>query len=59
MYGKFVSEVQVKCGTFTPNAWSLAGLKSKYLNLKFTTSPLAEPWGGGEGNCTIRGPGKS
>ena len=26
MYGKFVRGEQVKCGTFTPNAWKLVGL---------------------------------
>ena len=30
MYGKFVREVQVKCGTFMQNVWSMAGLHAKY-----------------------------
>ena len=28
---KFVCEVKVKCGTFTPNAWSLAGIAASEI----------------------------
>ena len=51
MYGKFAREVQVKCGTITPNAWSLAGLHKPGNRTCSTALPLDRKYSTNLAHC--------